>query len=73
MSGEERCAAPGWDSMQILGEALGYRFEEVVRTPDGYAVVLRDSSGDDLAFEAETCEAAVDLAVARLSLLTEQA
>lgn len=59
-------------SLQVLGDLLGYHYDALIRLPDGYwLLVMRDSMDAEITFVAESPEAAVTKATARMSLLVE--
>jgi hypothetical protein len=59
-------------SLQVLGDLLGYHYDALISLPDAsWMLVMRDSMDAEIVFVAESPEAAVTKAIARISLLVE--
>lgn len=56
----------------VLAAMLGYKYECVVWSAEGFTVVLEDSAGEELRFTAGTTDRAVEAACDRLALLLGQ-
>jgi hypothetical protein len=61
------------ENLSTLAAMLGYRYETVVWSPQGFTVVLEDSTGEELNFTAGTTDKAVELACERLAMILGQA
>lgn len=59
-------------SLQVLGDLLGYHYDTLIHLPDdSWLLVMRDTMDTEITFVAESPEAAVSKATARMSLLVE--
>lgn len=58
--------------LETCAAQLGYHYDGLIRVgePPLWTVVLIDTAGSELTFQAETIEGAVELATDRMSLLT---
>lgn len=60
-----------WDTLQVLGDQLGWHFDAVFRTETGYVLVMVDTMGSEMEFTAPDLQAVVRKAVERLSSISE--
>ncbi len=60
------------EHLGVLAAMLGYRYDCVIWSPDGFTVVLEDSSGDELRFTAGTTDRAIEAACDRLAIILGQ-
>lgn len=58
--------------LETCAAQLGYHYDGLIRVgePPLWTVVLIDTAGSELTFQAETIEGAVELATDRMALLT---
>lgn len=49
--------------LQVVADQLGFHFDSLVKTLDGYTVVLIDANDAELRYTADSPEAAVQKAV----------
>jgi hypothetical protein len=60
------------ENLGTLAAMLGYRYDSVLWSPQGFTVVLEDSMGEELTFTAGTTDKAVELACERLAIILGQ-
>lgn len=52
-----------FSELQVVADQLGFHFDSLVRTAEGYVVILVDSQDGELRYGGETPEAAVEAAL----------
>jgi hypothetical protein len=65
-------AANTLEHLGILAAMVGYKYECVVWSAEGFTVVLEDSAGDELRFTAGTTDRAIEAACDRLAIILGQ-
>jgi hypothetical protein len=58
-------------TLNRLAENMGYKFDGVVKTESGTAVILVDADGQELAYQGSDVEDAVHVATHRLIIADE--
>ena len=61
-----------FQELQVLADQLGYHFDALLRTTEGYVLVIVDTMGCELNFTGTSPEDAVESAYDRLSILVSQ-
>jgi hypothetical protein len=63
---------PSLIDLETRAAQLGYYYDDLVRVgePPLWTVVLIDSAGSELTFQADTIENAIELAIDRMALLS---
>jgi hypothetical protein len=65
-------AANTLEHLGILAAMVGYKYECVLWSSEGFTVVLEDSAGDELRFTAGTTDRAIEAACDRLAIILGQ-
>ena len=65
-------AANTLEHLGILAAMVGYKYECVLWSAEGFTVVLEDSAGDELRFTAGTTDRAIEAACDRLAIILGQ-
>lgn len=58
--------------LQVLSDQLGYHFDALLRTTEGYVVVIVDTMGSELNFIGTSPEDAIEKAHDRMACLVNQ-
>lgn len=60
------------EHLGVLAAMLGYRYDCVLWSSEGFTVVLEDSAGEELRFTGGTTDRAVEAACDRLAIILGQ-